>query len=154
MYYDLSEFDFEIISKGISILWVVPDLKIIKFNSKYGENVCHASKWILFFNTLDFGRLYIWSGESDLVEMVHLERVQKYIPEDSHFDEYGEEIFHGGYNKYLKNYRLMQKSPYGLLHIASDFIHQSRSEFYIRGWDISIPACLLWTAKAKSWWKR
>ncbi len=58
-------------SKGISILWVVPDLKIIKFNSKYGENVCHASKWILFFNTLDFGRLYIWSGESDLVEMVH-----------------------------------------------------------------------------------
>ena len=80
-------------------------------------------------------------------------RFYKYIPEDYHYNEYGEEIWHGGYNKSSKIYRNLVQYPYGSLKLSSDFNPCSRSEFLVRGWNIPIPSCLIWMDNLGSWWK-
>jgi len=139
--------------KGINTIWIIPELKIIKSVPKIGSDVVRPSQLQIFFNILNFGKLYIWSGMNELINVFHLSRFYKYIPEDYHYNEYGEEIWHGGYNKSSKIYRNLVQYPYGSLKLSSDFNPCSRSEFLVRGWNIPIPSCLIWMDNLGSWWK-
>lgn len=140
----------ERVDQTTPLIWIIPNIGELSIYPDKGENVCNAQKWKIFFHSLFYGRLYVWSGQGALVNAVHLGEFQRYVEESSYYDSYGSQITHGGYYKSLKRIKTVSQCPYREMDLAIDFKSIYRKAFTKGKW--LTPECLVWLDRNPAWW--
>lgn len=138
---------------NLSVIWVIPNINELKIVTDKEENkkITKASKWKIFFHSLAFGRIYIWSGNGSFVNVIHFDDFERYVQETSYYDSSGNEESHGGYYKKLKTIKTINRAPFGEINLAEHFTSSDREPFETKNW--TIPRCSIWKDNKGTWWK-
>lgn len=126
---------------GIHVLWLAlfsSKLQSEKYSPKAWEKWCHAAY---------FGRVYYWLSDLTIVP-VHFSEYKKYVESSTWYNEHGDALSAGGYDKTSKRYK---KPRIGKnLNLVEDFQASRKREW--KGGTVNIPDCCIYTDKLKKWW--
>jgi len=126
----------------VNVIWIAlysNRLTKDKFSPNAWEKWCHA---------LYYGKVYYWMQGLKLAPY-HFGEYKVYVESSSYYDEYGQEVNHGGYEKFSKRWKTPHAGP--IIDIANSFDSSFR-----KGWSggtVVIPDCRLYIDRKKPWWK-
>lgn len=126
------------------ILWIVPlteDLGNENFRPRLFER---------FLHTMYYGKVYYWyKGNGTKLIPVHYGTAERWIEENTWYNEQGEEQTSGGYNKpYLR----LKKPEYRIaMDLTIDFKFEDRKEFELENYQLSAPECKIYVDKNPIW---
>lgn len=136
---------------GLSVIWVIPSIDQLKIFREDHQDVCRVPKWLECIHAMGFGRIYVWSGNGETVIPIHFDKFTRYIPEKDFYNSDGEYMTAGGYDKTLKDRKIVTYAPKKIIDIGTDFYSRKRDYFYTKNY--SLPSCLIWRDSMKSWWE-
>lgn len=134
--------------QNLSSIWIIPSILQLKIFKDDNKKVANIPEWIKYLHTIYFGKIYVYSGQGSLVLPIHLSQFKRYIPENEFYNQEGEYIYAGGYSKPLKNRRIINPAPQGLIDIGSNFRSKFRDPFKAK-----VPQCLIWHDSLEQWWR-
>lgn len=130
---------------GISMLWVVP-LKM-----PLGESGFRPRLYERYFHTMYFGRTYYWwPGMGSQIKPVHYGTKMRHIPHSEWYEQGGELVSVGGYDKAYKAIKSPEHGPE--VCISADCATMYRDPFTPENKKKTVPSCLLWFDCKQPWW--
>lgn len=136
---------------GLSVIWVIPSIDQLKIFKEDNQDVCRVPKWLECIHAIGFGRIYVWSGNGESVIPLHFCKFTRYVHEKDFYNSDGEYMIAGGYDKTLKDRKIVKYAPRKIIDIGTDFYSSKRDYFYTKNY--SLPSCLIWRDSMKSWWE-
>lgn len=139
-------------AQGFFVIWVIPELKQLKFFDDSGHKVCRVPKWLEFIHALNYGRVYVWTGNGSLVQPIHFGTMYREVPSNEFYDSSGEYRIVGGYDRALKDRKTVIPFRSGFLDLASNFKPTTRTPFPTKNY--TIPQSNIWMDVLPPWWKK
>jgi len=129
-------------SASIYVLWLSP------FNRALNEKKYAPKAWEKWLHATYFGRVYYWLANSS-VRPIHFNDYMLQVEERTWHDEYGDEQYGGGYERWSSRYRTPK--PGKVVDISKDFKAIARPQW--SGGSIEVPQCRLYSDSQPPWWK-
>ncbi|WP_267369924.1 MULTISPECIES: competence protein CoiA family protein [unclassified Pantoea] len=125
----------------VNVLWIA------LYSSRLTEDKFSPNAWEKWCHAAYYGRVYYWSEGLKLTPY-HFGEYKLYVESSSYYDQSGQEVSHGGYEKFSKRYRTPIAGP--VVNLARSFDRNFR-----KSWSkatIVIPDCRLYLDNKKKWW--
>lgn len=126
---------------GLSVIWVIPSIDQLKTYREDNQDVSRVPKWLECLHALAYGRIYVWSGNGETVMPIHFDKFTRYIPSNEFYNSDGEYMEVGGYDKVLKDRKVVTPAPQGFVDIGTDFYSSQREYFPTKNY--TLPSCLI-----------
>jgi competence protein CoiA len=132
---------------GISMLWIVPLKKPL------GAGAFRPRLYERYFHAMYFGRTYYWwPGMGTQLLPVHYGTEMRHIPYSEWYEQGGELVTVGGYDKAYKAIKRPEQGP--PVCISADCAPIARNPFVPENKKKTVPTCLLWFDGKEPWWSR
>jgi len=133
--------------RGAFILWVIP------LKQPLGTDNFRPRLFERFLHQMYYGRIYYWRpGLGRNVMPVHYDTAERYIEENTWYEEGGFERTEGGY---FKSYRRIKSPNFGkVLDIGNDFVAHEREKFTPTNEKMEVPACRVFKDNLINWWHK
>ena len=135
---------------GLSVIWVIPSIDQLKIFREDNQDVSRVPKWLECLHALAYGRIYVWSGNGETVIPIHFDKFTRNIPPNEFYNSYGEYMEVGGYDKVLKDRKVVTHAPQDFIDIGTDFYSSKREYFHTKNY--TLPSCFIWHDSMKKWW--
>jgi competence protein CoiA len=128
----------------INIVWIIP------LKEELGDATFRPRLYEWYLHSMYYGRVYYWiKGMGAKVIPVHFDKTDRWIPETSWYNEFGEEEVAGGY---AKDYKTIVKPNFGEVCDLRNFKERRREEFIPENEKKAVPKCHIFMDRLKKWW--
>lgn len=134
---------------GLSVIWIIPSIDQLKIFREDNQDVSRVPKWLECLHALAYGRIYVWSGNGETVMPIHFDKFIRYVPSNEFYNSDGEYMEVGGYEKVLKDRKIVIPAPRGFVDIGTDFYSSQREYFSTKNY--TLPSCFIWRDSMKKW---
>lgn len=131
--------------RNIPILWVVP------LKEPLTDALFRPRLYERYFHSIYFGRTYYWwPGLGATLLPVHYGVASRHIPLSEWYEEGGELVTAGDYDK---DYKAIKRPVFGpMLDISTGFGPTARDEFTPDNERKAVPSCQIWLDTRRPWW--
>lgn len=135
---------------GLSVIWIIPSIDQLKIFREDDQDVSRVPKWLECLHALAYGRVYVWSGNGETVIPIHVDKFTRYVPSNEFYNSDGEYMEVGGYDKVLKDRKIVVPAPQSFVDIGTDFYSSQRKYFSTKNY--TLPSCNIWLDSIEKWW--
>lgn len=126
----------------VFVIWIA------LYSNRLTEDKFSPSAWEKWCHAAFYGRVYYWSKGLELTPY-HFGEYKIYVESSSYYDQYGQQINHGGFERSSKRWKTPLAGP--IVDIANNFDSSYRTAW--SGGTIVIPDSRLYIDRKKAWWK-